>query len=115
MFAGQYATEDFLTKDKIFELNGTTRTNFELVLIVGYADALIGREVPVRVMRTVDRNVLVGFPAVAYARIEIAMTCHLDNLRTSRRNGGTLHGKEGSSAYRFNGQEPGTMSFPGHG
>ena len=69
--------EDLFAKDEVLEQSRTARAGPEAVLIVRDADPLVRRQVRVRVMRTLTRNVLVGLAACADRRREFFFFGHV--------------------------------------
>jgi hypothetical protein len=57
--------EDLLAKDEVLKQHGSALAALQLVLIVGNANALIGRQVGFSVVRSLLGYVLVGFAAIA--------------------------------------------------
>src|ERR1700687_4700881 len=69
--------EDLFAEDEVLEQRRPARAGLEAVLIVRDADALVGRQMRVRVMRTPARNVLVRLAAGADRCRKISVFGHV--------------------------------------
>ncbi len=62
--------EDLFAQDEIFQQGRSTRAGFQAILVIRYADALVGRQIAFGYMRSIGRHVLMRFPAIAGAGVE---------------------------------------------
>ena len=70
--------EDLLAEDKILEQDRPAVARFQAVLIVRYAEAMIGGEIGLRIaVRAVLGDLLMRFAAVALRRLKIRSHVHL--------------------------------------
>jgi hypothetical protein len=68
--------EYLLAQHEIFEQRGPACAGFQAVLIVGNADTLVCRQMARRIVRTLARNLLMGFAAVTLLRLVCCLGRH---------------------------------------